>query len=698
MTPEPLTIVVIKTPRRWDGAASLEFHRRAIAIAPPIATKLHLSPRTVALLSPERDELIASCLRFLREFPQASAIATASTPALVLEHEHHPPLFIGEGLEGLLEALEVVEEGSFVATRELRQHLDGGHFELEDDEANTSNPLSKFVSARTSAAAPYLDPDITIPEQMELWAARITSAVNAGLTGSSPEALDMLIQNEDHILGTIEEGVTTAPTSVAAVLVALRSWIYPLWMRPVALEATRALLDDGALDAPLKTRLQELHATQLQKLGRVEASLAAYTQLLDSSPPPSITARCLIASSELHFMQQDVDLALECSRRAVDFCDAHGLGGLQALAHQSVAEALIAKATCVNAESTAAILKEFEKSVAAAQASKDLQAQLIALGEWSNFSSINTPESALENLKKVEKLARALRLEHFVSMSLIVMGNISLRLKRPDLARDFLRQTRSRLDEQDRMGQWHALLQEAMICLYEQDYEQATRHTTRLEELCEEDEYWVGMASTTRMFMLIALMMEQYERFDLIVDGARFEDRSVDETICMLRDLLTDKQNNQKREALVARLAWHQDQALYHEWHELVWRKALAHFPEALVPLRIPDTLVVHAEQGWFITRDQPERVELAHRPYLHRMFKELLDQRRQRGEGIDTIDLFDACWPDDTVDFEVMKNRVYVGISNLRNLGLRPWLVRLPGGYTLSESLDVITANATSS
>ena len=694
MTPEELTIIAIKIPDDVDRAASLEFHRWAMTHTHVASTRLHLSPDTLVMLSPEQDELIASCFGILREFSRARAIVAVSDGALVLEHEQGPPVFIGDGLGDVLQMLEDVEEGSVVATSALRQQLDRSRFEFQVEDSREPSALSRFVCTCPEVVAPYIDPDARNQDQMERWAKQVTNAIREGLTGESPASLDMLLQHADSILDTIEKGTVTAPASVAEALVALRLWLNPLWMRPIALEATQTLLERDMLDGPLKLELRELHAAQLKKLGQAEESIEEHTALLDEPSPPAVIARCFIALSELHFMRKDMDLALEYSRRAIDFCGEHDLGGYQALAHQGVAEALIGKATCIDAEGTAAILKEFEKSVAVAQASKDLQAQLIALGEWSNFSSINTPEKSLENLKRVKELATMLRIEHFVSMALIVMGDISLRLKRPDLARDFLSQTRARLDEDDRMGQWHAQLQEAMIYLYEQNYEQATRHTTLLEESSERYDHWMGMVCTTRLFMLIALMMEQFERFDLIIEGKQFDDRSVDETICMLRELLTDRQNKQKRDALVERLEWHQKQALYHEWLELVWRKAIAHFPDTFVPLRIPDTLAVHAEQGWFICREQPERVELAHRPYLHRMFKELLLQHEKRGKGIDTLDLFDACWPDETVSFEVMKNRVYVGISNLRKLGLRPWLVRLPDGYTLSESLDVIPAN----
>lgn len=695
MASEKLTIVAIRLPDDLPEATLLEFHRSASSDLLAKVTSLPLAPQTLALLSPAQDALVPRCIELFHRFPRARAVATVSEATLVIERAGCSPVFTSDDTMRALELLEHVEEGSFITTGALREHL--GVLELQLEEDSVPEVFLELEGKGISLFPSYEAPDVTNLEQMDAWAAQISSAIRRGLTGKSPESLDMLIKNADSILNTASEGAREMPAQVARALCALRLWLNPLWMRPTALEVTRDLLERDVLDARSRVALRELFAAQLKKQRLVDDSIEEHTAILDDpAATPLILGRCFIALSELYFWKQDVERALEYAGRALALGKDHGISSIEALAHQAKAEALIASATAITSELTAEILKEFEKSVATAQASEDLQVQLIALGEWSNFSSIDTPSKSLENLKHVKALATKLRIEHFVSMCSSVMGDIALRIKRPDLAREYLNQTRAQLDEHDKAGQWCARLQEALICLYEQNYDQATRHTTLLEEMSKEYEHWMGQESITRLFMLIALMMEQFERFDLITEGKLFEEKNIDETICMLRDLLTDRQNEEKLSALVERLDWHQQQALHHEWLELVWRTAIAHFPDTFVPVRVPDTLAVHAEQGWFLSREQTSRVEIAHRPYLHRMFKELLAQHESRGKGIDTIELFDACWPGETVSFEVMKNRVYVGISNLRNLGLRPWLVRLPDGYTLADSLDVIHATPT--
>ena len=85
-------------------------------------------------------------------------------------------------------------------------------------------------------------------------------------------------------------------------------------------------------------------------------------------------------------------------------------------------------------------------------------------------------------------------------------------------------------------------------------------------------------------------------------------------------------------------------------------------------------------------------RVELAHRPYLHRLFSAFVE-RHERGEdaGLATHELFELGWPGETITFSAMKNRVYVGIAKLRGFGLKPWLVRGPSGYVLSSELSIV-------
>ena len=113
MTPEELTIIAIKIPDDVDRAASLEFHRWAMTHTHVASTRLHLSPDTLVMLSPEQDELIASCFGILREFSRARAIVAVSDGALVLEHEgeHYTIPNTGPGTTGQGKALKSILHG-----------------------------------------------------------------------------------------------------------------------------------------------------------------------------------------------------------------------------------------------------------------------------------------------------------------------------------------------------------------------------------------------------------------------------------------------------------------------------------------------------------------------------------------------------------------------------------------------------------
>jgi hypothetical protein len=101
--------------------------------------------------------------------------------------------------------------------------------------------------------------------------------------------------------------------------------------------------------------------------------------------------------------------------------------------------------------------------------------------------------------------------------------------------------------------------------------------------------------------------------------------------------------------------------------------------------------VAVGHEGAWLVNADGA-RIELAHRPYLHRLLDAFADlHARDDGGTLDTHTLFEHGWPGETVAFEAMKNRVYVAISKLRGFGLKPWLVSGPDGYYLSPDLLVV-------
>ncbi|MFP4600123.1 MAG: ATP-binding protein [Persicimonas sp.] len=100
--------------------------------------------------------------------------------------------------------------------------------------------------------------------------------------------------------------------------------------------------------------------------------------------------------------------------------------------------------------------------------------------------------------------------------------------------------------------------------------------------------------------------------------------------------------------------------------------------------------LVVDASGRWF-ELPQEERVDISRRGALRRILERLVTRRLDApGDPLDIDELVVAGWPDQTLDPGSAKNRLYVAVSTLRDLGLRGVLLNEDGGYLLSPDQPV--------
>ncbi len=100
---------------------------------------------------------------------------------------------------------------------------------------------------------------------------------------------------------------------------------------------------------------------------------------------------------------------------------------------------------------------------------------------------------------------------------------------------------------------------------------------------------------------------------------------------------------------------------------------------------------VVADDGSWFRTPDGKE-VSLARRQVLRRLLSALLAERAAgAGTAVSSDRLMEAGWPGEHIDPLAAANRLHVGLTTLRNLGLRELLVRDESGYRIAPEAAVI-------
>ncbi|HKE18969.1 MAG TPA: tetratricopeptide repeat protein [Kofleriaceae bacterium] len=100
---------------------------------------------------------------------------------------------------------------------------------------------------------------------------------------------------------------------------------------------------------------------------------------------------------------------------------------------------------------------------------------------------------------------------------------------------------------------------------------------------------------------------------------------------------------------------------------------------------------VVAADGSWFRT-PQGKEVSLGRRQVLRRLLTALVASRAGgAGAAVSSERLMEAGWPGENIDPLAAANRLHVGLTTLRNLGLRELLVRDESGYRIAPDVALI-------
>lgn len=101
--------------------------------------------------------------------------------------------------------------------------------------------------------------------------------------------------------------------------------------------------------------------------------------------------------------------------------------------------------------------------------------------------------------------------------------------------------------------------------------------------------------------------------------------------------------------------------------------------------------LRVGPSANWFELLGSP-RVRLSRRTAIRRVMDALIEERlKSPGAPLSPHDLFDVGWPNEQLPPDIALRRVYVGISELRKLGLSDVLLHQTEGYLIAPQIPVI-------
>lgn len=168
------------------------------------------------------------------------------------------------------------------------------------------------------------------------------------------------------------------------------------------------------------------------------------------------------------------------------------------------------------------------------------------------------------------------------------------------------------------------------------------------------------------------------------------------EHLSRIRYAPPDTNHEQLATQLIATFHRLDDENPHWSWMHVLWRHALAICPDYFHDQRPLLTLLTSHDMSFFYAPGHT-RAALVHRPYLHNMFRALVQAYQRNHARQTTYDLFQAGWPGESIKTTSMANRVYVGIAHLRQLGLGSWLHNSEQGYAISEQLDIVLCDAPS-
>ncbi len=683
------------------------FHEHAQRLGVAHGYPSHLAPGRVAWACVELDPLLATARALLEVCPGVSLSLHAATPDAHIPISMGPPLFFGAGATHALDLLDRTPPGRVLASEDTLRLFGGFDASAHGFSVLEASDVHVFVP--TAARESTLAQDVFARWQRasdEERAEAVTNLVEraiADLMGGEPLHLLSLVHvHIERVVEIVVESSARDPETSARVLIALSQWINPVWMRPELVGACAALVDASPLEAsspearPRLLDLYALRALQLRKLGLIDNADAMLERIISCAQGfTTVEARALNERALLRIMTRDFSDVEAYAERVVALVGEEAPSTALVLAHKVRAVSILSDGEDVTDSRTATIFHHLERAYSIAQACGDRQNIMLVAGEWSNALSKIDPTRSAARMQEVLELARALHVDHFVTVAMSVLTDLALRRGRTQEAHAMLARSRNALDSHDARGRWFVLVQEALVCLFEADYARAHALTHDLHEGLSMFQHPQAENTVFMIDACAALLSGQLEQFRYLLAHAPNADIPYLDLFVALAHAMEAPADTLEAALSHLRkvLVEADEEGPYDEWHGLMWHHSIARFPDHLVAAYQRACVAVGPEGAWLVNTEG-KRIELAHRPYLHRLLAAFVDlHERDDGGTLDTHTVFEHGWPGETVTFEAMKNRVYVGISKLRGFGLKPWLVSGPDGYFLSPDLLVVRA-----
>ena len=657
----------------------------------------------VLFLVPELCNALTISKIFIEHFPEVAIglhggqLSSCESPLA----EHHS--YVGAELLEAASLCQQTHRGQVLATNNFislvgpQTFLDYGTttlqtFQLELNKNSIRVHPIHESSSETSRPVDNRTACVSLSEAIRI----ILDVKAALLTSNNTLSLNQIASSYDAILTLISDNTTTQPELVGRVIVELSEFLTPWWNHEICFNACEELLGSwcqGESDLYHRLRVFQCKYTRISK--DIASAIEKCEQYLEEFG----TAVCLhrtvtyvnLYMSTYARMQQDELLARKYAQIAYLLAKKNALQYEVGLAHLRIG--------LVELELGADLVRsisEYEQALSVAHSLENVQLELMALMDIGVAEGLRDLSKAQRYLGKA--LSLSYELQTPLHTSTILQAFADTYVSSGDYANAIEVLHRARVFAHKSPGSYvlgnvyHELaLVYALVGDYLNSYINADKALAIYKRMGAQ-----LYALDSACVLLFAQSMHEgdlvdvgldlsvspwHSKFVLLVDFIAGDATDQSEANSNVKDCFLDVISHVKGEHAKLVSAW--KSAAFSKW------------PNEMMRLFPTPTLVVASDFSWFRAPGF-ERANIGHRPYLHRMFMLLVNNKLSRVVGVNTNDLIAYCWPGQILIHNSGANRVYVGISHLKRLGLAEWIEVNEQGYSLSSVVDIVIVRST--